>query len=287
MARNLTVAVASGKGGTGKTTISTNLACAAAEAGYKTAYLDCDVEEPNGHLFLKPLISLRYPVCIPVPEVNMDICTKCGVCGEICQYSAIIKISKTVLTFDNMCHGCGGCLLVCPAGAITEKERRIGVIEEGYAGRVSFRHGRLNIGEALSPPLIKAVRKAGQKGNLTIVDAPPGTSCPVIAAVRGVDYILLITEPTPFGLHDLGLALDMLRELEIPGGVVLNRSDPEYNHLARDFCRQRQVPLLAEFPDSRKVAEAYSVGELAYYAVPGYQELMQQLLTTVEREVTG
>ncbi len=287
MARNLTIAVASGKGGTGKTTISANLACAAVEAGHKAAYMDCDVEEPNGHLFLKPRINRIFPVGIPVPAVNEEECMKCGACGEICQYSAIVKISKTVLTFDNMCHGCGGCSLVCPAGAITEKERPIGMIEEGNAGRVSFIHGRLNIGEAMSPPLIKAVRKAGQHGNLIVVDSPPGTSCPVIAAVRGVDYVLLVTEPTPFGLNDLGLALDMLRELGIPGAVVLNRSDPEYNHLAHDFCRERGVRILAEIPDERKVAEAYSVGELAYYAVPGYKEIMQQLLASVEREAIG
>lgn len=287
MALNLTIAVASGKGGTGKTTISANLACAAIEAGHKAAYMDCDVEEPNGHLFLKPRISRRYPVGIPVPVVNEEKCTKCGACGVICQYSAIVKISKTVLTFENMCHGCGGCSLVCPAGAITEKIRPIGVIEEGEAGRVSFIHGRLNIGEAMSPPVIKAVRKTGQNRNLIIVDAPPGTSCPVIAAVKGVDYVLLVTEPTPFGLHDLGLALDMLHELRIPCGVVLNRSDPEYNHLAHDFCRERGIRILAEIPDERKVAEAYSIGELAYYAVPGYREITQKLLTSVVREAIG
>lgn len=287
MAVNLTVAVASGKGGTGKTTVSANLACAAVEAGHKAAYLDCDVEEPNGHLFLKPRISHHYPVGIPVPVVNEEKCIKCGACGEVCQYSAIVKISKTILTFDNMCHGCGGCSLVCPAGAIIEKERPIGVIEQGNAGGVSFIHGRLNIGESMSPPLVKAVRKAGQHVNLTIIDAPPGTSCPVIAAVREVDYVLLVTEPTPFGLNDLGLALDMLRELGIPCAVVLNRSNLEYNHLAYDFCRERGVQILAEIPDERRVAEAYSIGELAYYAVPGYREIMQQLLTSVEREAIG
>lgn len=291
MALNLTIAVASGKGGTGKTTIATNLACAAIETGHKAAYMDCDVEEPNGHLFLKPRFTSSCPVGITVPLVNDKKCTKCGACGEICQYSAIVKISKTVLTFDNMCHGCGGCSLVCPAGAITDKTRPIGVIEAGAAGKVSFIHGRLNIGEAMSPPLIKAVRQAGQKNNylanLVVVDAPPGTSCPVIAAVRGVDYVLLVTEPTPFGLNDLGLALDMLHELGIPGAVVLNRANPEYNHLAYDFCRERGMHILAEIPDQRRVAEEYSTGRLAYYSVPGYREIMLKLLTSVEREALG
>lgn len=290
MALNLTIAVASGKGGTGKTTISTNLVCAAAETGHRAVYMDCDVEEPNGHLFLKPHFNRSYPVGIPVPVVNDEKCTKCGSCGEICQYSAIVKISTTVLTFDNMCHGCGGCSLVCPAGAITEKMRPIGVIEEGAAGKVSFMHGRLNIGEAMSPPLIKAVRQAWQNdntANLVVLDAPPGTSCPVIAAVREVDLVLLVTEPTPFGLNDLGLAIDMLHELGIPGAVVLNRSDPEYNHLAHDFCREKGVPILAEIPDQRGVAEAYSIGKLPYYSVPGYKEVMLKLLTSVEREALG
>ncbi|MCL6559770.1 MAG: ATP-binding protein [Firmicutes bacterium] len=282
----MTIAVASGKGGTGKTTVSANLACAAVEAGHETAYLDCDVEEPNGHLFLKPSLQGHTRVSVPVPEVDPGKCTACGACGEICQYSAILCINKNVLTFEKMCHGCGGCQLVCPAGAISEKGREIGVVEEGHAGRVAFLHGKLNIGEAMSPPLIKAVRSAGQRRNgyLNIIDAPPGTSCPVISSIKGADYVLLVTEPTPFGLNDLGLALDMVRELGIPHAVVVNRSVPD-NNLARDFCRERRVRILAEIPDDRKVAEAYSRGELAFAAVPGYRERFKELLVSVVREV--
>ncbi|MDI9447602.1 MAG: ATP-binding protein [Pelotomaculaceae bacterium] len=285
MEAKITIAVASGKGGTGKTTVSANLARAAAEAGYKATYLDCDVEEPNGHLFLKPHLERRYPVTIPVPLVDEQKCTGCGACGEICQFSAILCINKTVLTFEKMCHGCGGCKLVCPTGAITEQGREIGIIEEGQAGGLGFLHGRLNVGEAMSPPLIRAVRSAGQKsGGLVIVDVPPGTSCPVIAALRGANYVLLVTEPTPFGLNDLGLAIDVLKELGIPHGVVVNRSDPEFDHFARDFCREKGVRILVEIPDDRRVAEAYSRGELAYDALPEYRDSFRELLVSLEKE---
>jgi len=283
MAINLTVAVASGKGGTGKTTVSVNLACVAAATGYKAAYVDCDVEEPNGHLFLKPRIRRRYPVNVPVPVIDTGKCVACGACGEICQYSAILCINKSVLTFEKMCHGCGGCQLVCPAAAITEKGREIGFVEEGEAGEISFAHGKLNIGEAMSPPLIKAVRSAGQNNSLNIVDAPPGTSCPVITAIRGVDFVILVTEPTPFGLNDLGLALDMIKELGIPHAVVVNKSDPD-NNLARDFCREKEVKLLVEIPDDRRIAEAYSRGQLAFSAAPGYRGVFEDLLISIMKE---
>ncbi|MFZ5646014.1 MAG: ATP-binding protein [Bacillota bacterium] len=277
------MAVASGKGGTGKTTVSANLASVAAEAGIKVIYADCDVEEPNGHLFLRPALRRRRQVTVPVPSVDYEKCMACGACGDICQFSAIICVHKNVLTFDQMCHGCGGCILVCPAGAITEKEREIGTVEEGEAGRVGFVHGRLNIGEAMSPPLIKAVRGAAGNGALVFLDAPPGTSCPVIASIKGADFVLLVTEPTPFGINDLDLAIDMVRELGIPHAVVVNRAVPG-NNLARDFCREKGLRILAEIPEDRRVAEAYSGGELAFSAVPGFRDFFMDLLNLVEKE---
>ena len=283
MKQKLTIAVASGKGGTGKTTVSASLACAAADAGYRTAYLDCDVEEPNGHLFLKPSINYRHMVGIPVPVVDQEKCINCGLCGEICQFSAIVCINKNVLTFDKMCHGCGGCSLVCPAGAITENSRNIGVVETGDCGNLRFCHGKLEVGEALSPPLVRAVRATLQEEGLSIIDASPGTSCPVIAAIKGVDYVLLVTEPTPFGINDLEIAVDMVNELHIPFAVVVNRSVLDYN-LARDFCRDNKIRILAEIPDDRRVAEAYSRGKLPYSGVPGYRELFAGLLDTAMKE---
>ncbi len=284
MKQKFTLAVASGKGGTGKTTVSASLACAAADAGYKAAYLDCDVEEPNGHLFLKPNINCRHMVGIPVPVVDQEKCIACGLCGDICQFSAIVCINKTVLTFDKMCHGCGGCSLVCPAAAITEENRNIGVVETGDCGNnLRFCHGKLDIGEALSPPLVKAVRATLQDEDFSIIDASPGTSCPVIAAIKGVDYVLLVTEPTPFGINDLEIAAGMVRELGIPHAVVVNRSVPEYT-LARDFCRDKGIKILEEIPDDRRVAEAYSRGKLPYSGVAGYKELFAGLLNTIMKE---
>jgi MinD superfamily P-loop ATPase len=283
MNEKLTLAVASGKGGTGKTIVSASLACIAADAGYKTAYLDCDVEEPNGHLFLKPNIQYRHMVGIPVPVVDQEKCITCGSCGEICQYSAIVCINKNVLTFDKMCHGCGGCSLVCPVGAITENNRNIGVVETGVSGKIVFCHGKLNVGEALSPPLVRAVRSTIQDDGLAIIDASPGTSCPVIAAIKGVDFVLLVTEPTPFGVNDLEIAVDMVKELCIPHAVVINRHVPGYT-LARDFCMDKNIRILAEIPDDRRVAEAYSRGTLPHSAVPGYQELFAGLLNAVMKE---
>ncbi|MFZ5643936.1 MAG: ATP-binding protein [Bacillota bacterium] len=273
----LAVAVASGKGGTGKTTVSVSLACAASESGLDVCYIDCDVEEPNGHLFLKPRYHCSIPVCLPVPDVDEEMCTACGACGEICQYSAILCLNRTVLTFEKMCHGCGGCILACPTGAISEKRREIGVIEKGRCGTIEFIHGRLNVGEAMSPPLIRAVLSEGKRESLVIVDAPPGTSCPAISSVKGADYIILVTEPTPFGINDLDLAIDMVRELGIPHAVVVNRSDPD-NHLASNFCREKGVEILAEIPYDRRVAEAYSRGGLAFYTVPGFRDYYAGLI---------
>ncbi len=270
------LAIASGKGGTGKTTVALNLAYIASQQGKAVQYLDCDVEEPNGHLFLNPEIEETRSVGMPVPEVDESKCTGCGLCREICQYNAITCFNKMVLVFPELCHGCGGCTLVCPENAITEKSRSVGIVEKGKSGNIQFVHGKLRIGEAMSPPLIREVKKEVNPDIINIIDVPPGTSCPVITAIQGSDSVLLVTEPTPFGLNDLELAVDMVKELGLLYGVVVNRHENN-NESAREFCKKNNISILAEIPDDRRVAEAYSIGKLAAETIPGYDKYFYDL----------
>ncbi len=275
------IAVASGKGGTGKTTVATNLVVQAGESGRRVVYGDCDVEEPNGHLFLRPHIETSDPCFLSVPKVIEERCTGCGKCGEVCVYSAIVVINKKVLTFPELCHSCGGCWLVCPEDAIEQGAREIGVVETGRAlDAVDFVQGRLRIGEAMAPPLIKAVKERAPEVDLQVFDAPPGTSCPVIQTVRDAHYVLLVTEPTPFGLNDLRLAVEMLRELSKPFGVVINRADLGDEGVVR-YCAEERIEVLKEIPDDRKVAEAYARGDIAVRALPEYREIFQDLLDRI------
>ncbi len=274
------IAIASGKGGTGKTTVAVNLAWVAAREGVQVTYLDCDVEEPNGHIFLKPEIQSVIPVGIPVPEVDKAQCDSCGACAKICQYSAIICLADQVLVFPEMCHGCGGCTLVCPKGAIREVERQIGLVEVGISGKISFVQGKLDVGQAMSPPLIRGVKKRMEGEGLYIIDSPPGTSCPVIESVRGADFTILVTEPTPFGLNDLKLAVGMLRALKQPFGIVINRCDMGNDETVK-YCRSEALQVLLSIPDDRKIAEAYSRGHSAVEALPEYQRAFRELLERV------
>lgn len=276
------IAIASGKGGTGKTTVAVNLACVLADNGQTVQYLDCDVEEPNGHIFLKPEITATEAVGIPVPVVDAQKCTGCRKCAEVCQYHAIAVLKKP-LVFAELCHGCGGCALVCPERAIREENRAIGVVETGRAGNVAFVQGRLNVGEPMAPPLIRAVKKKAIADGVAILDAPPGTSCPVVATVRDVDYVLLVTEPTPFGLNDLRLAVEMIRQLGVPHGVVINRADVG-DRRVRDYCASEGIALLMELPDDRRVAEAYSRGELAASSLVPWRDRFVELYKRVEGE---
>ena len=271
------IAITSGKGGTGKTTVATNLAVTAARAGRSVGYLDCDVEEPNGFLFLKPRINDTRPVNVSIPKVDLAKCSGCGQCGRICQYSAIVSMNKQVLVFAELCHGCGGCWRVCPTGAITESHRQTGQLELGKAGDVQCVQGLLNIGEVMSPPVIAAVKDAAPDVDILVIDSPPGTSCPVIESVRGSDFVLLVTEPTPFGLNDLKLAVEMIRALQLPFAVVINRADVGDGE-TRQYCQRQRIDVLAEIPDDRQVAEAYSRGEMACDAIPQYREIYGDLL---------
>lgn len=266
------LAIASGKGGTGKTTVAVNLATALQRP---VQLLDCDVEEPNAHLFLKGGLQRQEGVCIPVPEVEESLCNACGACGDFCAYHAIASFSTAPLLFPELCHGCGGCTLVCPTKAIREIHRPIGVVETLSCGDVTLIQGRLNVGVAMAPPLIRAVKDRQDAGRPAILDAPPGTSCPVIATLRGADAVALVTEPTPFGLHDLRLAVDMVRSLEIPFGVVVNRVGVG-DARVHSFCGEQDIPLLMEIPDDRRIAEAYSRGTLLVEALPEYTALFRE-----------
>lgn len=273
------IAIASGKGGTGKTTVAVHLAVWLASQGRTVQYLDCDVEEPNGHLFLKPKIEFSELVGIPVPVVDVAKCTSCGLCAKVCEFNAIAMLQKP-LVFPELCHGCGACALVCPVGAIREISRPIGVVETGRAGAVHFVQGRLNVGEPMAPPLIRAAKAKRNQDGIVLLDAPPGTSCPVVTTVRGADFVLLVTEPTPFGLHDLSLAIETIRPMGLPLGVIVNRADDDPR--VQDFCRAQGIPVLAELPDDRRVAETYARGELLFDRLPKWREYFENLWARVE-----
>ena len=274
------IAIASGKGGTGKTTVAVNLAHVASRDGKTVALLDCDVEAPNAHLFLKPQLSESRPVKRPIPKVDLEKCTLCGECGKICEYGAIVCVGKKVLLFPELCHGCGGCSLVCPVNAITEVGQETGQLETGHAGAIHFAHGVLSVGEAMSPPVIAAVKAASPATDLILIDAPPGTSCPVIESIRDCDYVLLVTEPTPFGLNDLKLAVEMVRVLGLPFGVVINRAGMGDGRV-RTFCREKGIEILSEIPNDRSIAEVYSQGRVICEALPVYESLFSDLLRQI------
>ena len=260
------------------------MALVAAWAGRTVAYLDCDVEEPNGHIFLNPSFTRQSTIGNAVPEVDGTRCILCGECAAICQYNAIVCVGEQALVFPELCHACGGCSLVCSTEAIRERVHPIGELRVGAGRSVQFVEGVLNVGEHMSPPAIRAVKQAAPQADLVVVDSPPGTACPVVESVRGCDLVVLVTEPTPFGLHDLRLAVEMVRALKLPVGVVINRSGLGNGDVSR-YCSQVRIPVLAEIPDDRRVAEAYSQGRLAAEAVPGYRELFVDLLEQVSRLV--
>lgn len=275
------ISVASGKGGTGKTTVAVSLALSL-ERSRPVQFLDCDVEEPNAHLFIKPSIDKTLPVFIPVPEVDEAKCTFCGKCAEVCAYNAIAVIKNTVLVFSELCHGCGGCSLLCPEKAIKEVGKKIGVLESGAAGDLQFVHGNLDIGQPMSPPLIRAVKKSINTKRTVIIDVPPGTSCPVIEAIKGSDFCVLVTEPTPFGLHDLRLAVETVRQLKIPLGVIINRTGLG-DQKVEEYCQKERIPILMTIPFNRKIAAAYSEGIPVVEAIPAYRQEFFEIFERIEK----
>ena len=276
------ISIASGKGGTGKTTVATNLALS---IDSDVQLLDCDVEEPNAHLFIQPIFKKTETIYTPVPEVDEKKCNLCGKCGEICQFKAIVVIGDIVLPFPELCHSCGGCMAVCPEDAIKEAGRELGIIRRGQRNGLEFIYGKLRVGEAMSPPLIRAVRTFTRPDKFTIIDAPPGTSCSVIAAMKDTDFVLLVTEPTPFGLYDLKLAVGAAKLLNIPSGLVINRSDIGDNKV-HAYAKEIGLPILMEIPFDRRIAEAYSKGEMIIEAIPEFKKKFLKLYQDIMDQVS-
>lgn len=277
------LAVASGKGGTGKTTVAASLALCSPTP---VRLLDCDVEEPNCHIFLRPRLNAPEAVHLLVPSADEAKCNGCGECARACQFHAILPLKNSVMVFPELCHGCGGCAKVCPTGAIREVEREIGTVETGFAGDVAFVQGTLAIGQPAAPPVIRAVKRHAVDDRLNIIDCSPGTSCPVVTAVRGSDFVLLVTEPTPFGLHDLRLAVETIRQLAIPFGVVINRVGVGDDRVRR-FCAAERIDVLLEIPDDRRIAEAYSRGQAASAARSELRSAFVGLLRAVNGRLSS
>lgn len=269
------IAVASGKGGTGKTTVAVSLALVAAEA----QLLDCDVEAPNSHIFLAPGKMVAESIYLEVPEVYLDKCTFCGTCQDLCRFNAITVFAENIMVFPEMCHACGGCFLACPEDALQRGKREIGLVATGQAGKINFVQGTLRIGEAMAPPLINEVKRRSA-GPLVIYDAPPGTSCPMVTTVRTADFTLLVTEPTPFGHHDLKLAVAVLRQLERPFAVLINKDGLGDNRVA-DWCRDEGIKVVMRIPFSRRVAQGCATGQPLVETMPELKEEFLALLTSM------
>ena len=274
------VSVASGKGGTGKTLVASSLALSLSD-DYKVQLLDCDVEEPNVHIFLRLALDQSQPVYVPIPKVDDTKCTCCGKCAEVCVYNAIAVLKEKVLVFPELCHGCGACSYLCPESAITEEGREVGVVERGGSGNLELVQGKLAISEAMAPPVIREVRKYKDPANIVIIDVSPGTSCPVVEAVKGSDFCLLVTEPTPFGLNDLSLAVEVVRKLGIPCGVAINRVGVGSEEVEQ-YCHREGIPVLLRIPLDRNIATLYSRGVPLIEGMPRWREEFLRLFQDIK-----
>jgi MinD superfamily P-loop ATPase len=274
------ISVASGKGGTGKTLVATSLALSLKDS-YKVTLLDCDVEEPNDHILLKPVITGSEPVNIQVPVIDEKKCIYCGKCAEVCAYHAIAVIANHVLTFPQLCHGCGACSYLCPKEVISEAPRQTGIVEWGHSDGLRFVQGTLTVGEAMAPPVIRKVKEHANGGEVIIRDTPPGTSCPVVEATKGSNFCLLVTEPTPFGLNDLSLAVEMVRKLGIPCGVILNRAGVGDTGV-EEYCRQEGLPILLTIPLDTEIARLYSRGIPLVKGMPAWEDSFREVFNKIK-----
>jgi len=277
------ISIASGKGGTGKTLVATSLALSLKDCD-RVQLLDCDVEEPNDHIFLKPVITHSEAICIQAPQVDEKKCTYCGKCAEVCAYHAIAVFPEHVMVFPQLCHGCGACSYLCPEKAISEEGREIGVVESGHADGVEFAQGRLTIGEAMPTPVIRKVKEHANHNGIVIIDVSPGTSCPVVESIKDADFCLLVTEPTPFGRNDLVLAVETVRELDIPFAVVLNRTGVGDTEV-EEYCQKENISVLLTIPLDTEIARLYSKGVTLVEGIPQWKESFARLFDKVREMV--
>jgi MinD superfamily P-loop ATPase len=271
------VSIASGKGGTGKTTVAVNMALSLENV----QLLDCDVEEPNVHVLLQPKIHVTKTVYTHVPKINEKLCDYCGECADFCEYNALFVGNQKVLVFPELCHSCGGCLMVCPKKAIGEEKREIGLVKIGDVNGVDIVYGELKISEPMAVPVIKAVKKQIKSKKTILIDAPPGTSCPVIASVYKSDYCILVTEPTPFGLYDLRMTVEVLREIKVPFGVIVNRTGIG-DRKVYEYCEKEKIPILLEIPFNKRIAELYSQGVPFVSETPTWKGRFRSLFSKIE-----
>jgi len=280
------IAIASGKGGTGKTTIATALAQALSKADYSVSLLDCDVEAPNSHIFIQPELNQFEEVNLLIPSVDPETCNGCGQCAEVCQFHAIVVIGGQTLVFPELCHGCGSCTWICPENAITEIPNRLGILEGGLSKQgIRFGHGLLNIGEPMAVPVITKLKKWQDlmDQEIVVIDSPPGASCPVVESLRGSDYIILVTEPTPFGLHDLRQAYQVTQKLGIPAGVIINRAGIGDTGVEQ-YCEEMDINILMQIQYERKIGQGIARGKSLLDINPAYDSKFQQLYQQIKED---